>query len=187
LLDLKLIDPMLTISKWFDSELAVDVFMGVLGGRFPYFSFETFSSEVHRLSIQGSMNLTVSWKLHFLDMVKLEFEYEFTPLLLDLGLDFYSTSYLGDNCIWGYYTYETLQFNTRLTKNIRKCSFDVKRQLSKANSLGELPMALLRIDRGFGCDYDEVWGRDVQHLKFLSGSLSDFIPGSLANLRNILN
>lgn len=38
---------------------------------------------------------------------------------------------------------------------------------------------------GFGCEYDEIFGRNIQHIKFLSGSLSDFVP--FAVIRNALN
>jgi hypothetical protein len=155
------------------AEVSVDFFLGMIAGNFPYFSSEVYSSDVMRLNLQPSLNLTTTWKVSILNSFKFEYEFEITPLLFTLGADLYSNSMLGDNCVMAYYNYETLRFDSRIKKNIKQCSFDFKRILVDPSTFG------------FGCEYDEIFGTDKQHLKFLSGSLSEFVP--FAALRNALN
>lgn len=106
-------------SKWFATEFAIDFFSGMLIGDFPYHSIDIYMADVASVKVQGSVNLTLSWKLQIFDMMKFNIEFDLAPIVGTLAMDAYSTSVLGDNCFWLYYNYHLMNFNTKLSKQFK--------------------------------------------------------------------
>ena len=65
------------------------------------------------------MNFTIRYKVDILDFFRFEWEVNLVPVIANIAFDMYTNSLLGDNCIWAYYNYHTLLFDTRFTKNIK--------------------------------------------------------------------
>ena len=136
---------------------------------------------------QVSVNFTLTYKVELLNFAKFEFEFEMTPVLLSLATDLYSTSMLGDNCLWTYYNWHTLYFNTRFTKTFRQCGYNFKKFVDRADSILDIPATILNTPFGdqFYCDYDDLFGVDTQTWNLVSGSLADLIPIDI--VKNLLN
>lgn len=121
--------------KW---EFSVDFFGGVIGGLFSDDQPIIYEAIVKDTKVQASMNFTVNYKVQVLDLIKVDFEFEFVPALITFGVKHYSTSYLGDNCIWAYTNHHTLMYQTRVTKNIARCGMNARDKIAEADSWDDL-------------------------------------------------
>jgi len=57
------------------------------------------------------------------------------PFVFSLGFDGYSSSILGDNCLWTYYNYHTLLYKTRYTKQIKSCEYNLEKFVDQADDV----------------------------------------------------
>ena len=132
----------------------------MIGGLFPEDEPIIYEAIVKDTSIQASMNFTTNFKVQILNLVKLDLEFEFVPALVTFGVKHYSTSYLGDNCIWLYTNHHALLYETRLTKNIARCGMNIKDKILGADSWDDL-QSILKYDAfnfwltGASCHFDE--------------------------------
>ena len=116
--------------KW---EYALDVFMGVMAGDFPYYSPSVYRANVHDLRAQASVNVTSTLKLEILNFYRVEIEFELVPAFISGGLSFYTTSLGQDNCGWTHYSWNVAQYSTKISQNIPNCQMSARDQLLKAN------------------------------------------------------
>ena len=64
------------------------------------------------------------------------------PILLGVGMSFYTTSALADNCFWADLDVEPLYVHTRLTKNIVHCGKNVQTLLDESPDWSGLSYSL---------------------------------------------
>jgi hypothetical protein len=75
-------------------------------------------------------------------------------MMAEFAIDSYTTSYLEDNCIWSYYNYHTLMYETRIGSEIKKCGYNFKDTYEKmeidlfSNTVYDLASS------GLKCEYD---------------------------------
>jgi hypothetical protein len=107
------------------NEFSLDWFGGVIVGDFPFFK-EMYGADVQNSKTQFSLNLTATFKFEILEFFRYEFEFQFVPIIFDVGFDTYATSNFEDNCFWGYYTFHTLLVDTYVHQNTKSCGFNLK-------------------------------------------------------------
>ena len=156
-------DPRSEGSKWLGTEFTLDGFAGLLFGDFPYHSAETYKADVHSIQVSGSLNLTARFRVQLLDFVRLEWEFEFVPLIAKVGIDAYTTSVIGDNCVWGYYNWHTLQMNTRFTKNIKRCHSNIAGAIQRSDGVFDIfsAMSSMPLASQVVCEFDDLVGKNV--------------------------
>jgi hypothetical protein len=158
-------------------EIDVSYFVGAVVGAFPYHNADAYGADVLRMNTQLAANLTFNFRYSMFNIYKIDFEVEMVPLLMNVGGDIYSTSYLGDNCMWTYYNYHTWYMENRMEQNFARCKLDMKDYIDDAPSLGDVPEYLMSNPlKYFKCQYDDKEGRDIKALKFVSGDLISAYP-----------
>jgi len=117
--------------------------------------------------MQTSTNITANFKMELLNLVKFDIEFEFVPLLIGISMEFYTTSAIGDNCVWPNIKIKPLNFYTRVTKNIAHCGKNLFSIIEEAPDWTSLPERFTNGDYGLGlllelltphCQYDEQFG-----------------------------
>ena len=77
--------------------------------------------------------------------------------MVTAGIDFYNTVWMGDNCLWAYYSYRTLTYTTNISHKMAKCGYNAKKIMS-GHSLSELGQLFLEhpFYEDLGCEYDNI-------------------------------
>jgi len=78
------------------------------------------------------VNFTGSVRFEFYNLIQLEFEFDFVPFIYTAAVSAFTTAYIGDNCAWFYYKYNTLIYNLRMRKNIATCGVNFKEVIMEA-------------------------------------------------------
>ena len=81
-------------------ELSADYFGGFIASHYPYYSPEVYRANVHDFKVQGSFNFTGNLKFEIMNMVKIDLEVNFVPLLLGFGISGYQSTALEELCFW---------------------------------------------------------------------------------------
>ena len=111
-----------------------------------------------------------------MNFTQLEWEINLVPLLLNLGVDSYSTSLIGDNCFWFYYEIDTMLVDTTFTKRIKDCAFNVRTLVDQADSYTDIVTKFIEQPNQFECEYNELNGPNRQKWNFMSGRMPvDFL------------
>lgn len=97
-----------TVPGMISVEQSFDYFGGLLMGDFPFWSQYVYRSDVQDTKIQLSTNFTSNFKIELAEMFKYDFEIEFVPFILTLGIDWYSTAFMQETCAMIYYNYDLL-------------------------------------------------------------------------------
>jgi hypothetical protein len=95
----------LTDNKFFRWEFTVDTFAGVIMGLFPDDEPIIYEAIVKDHKVEMALNFTANLKVQVLNYVIADLEIEFTPVMATAGLKSYSTTFVGDNCLWVYSNY----------------------------------------------------------------------------------
>jgi hypothetical protein len=95
----------LTDNRFFRWEFSVDFFAGVIFGLFHEDSPIIYGAIVNDYKAEAAVNITANWKIQIMNFIKTDLEVQFTPIMGTVGMKTYSTSYLGDNCVWVYDNY----------------------------------------------------------------------------------
>lgn len=76
--------------------------------------------------------------------------------MMEFAIDSYTTSYLEDNCIWSYYNYHSLMYETRISSNVKNCGFNFRDTYEKAEkNLSDISIKELA-NNGLSCKYDVI-------------------------------
>ena len=113
-------------SRNFKFEYSLDYFFGVVLGNFPYFSPELYKANVADLMAQGSMNMTTTVKVELFEMARWTFTFDFAPFVTTMGAQAYTTSLIGDNCFWFYYSHNVMVYQTKVQKEFKNCANNLK-------------------------------------------------------------
>ena len=114
------------------------------------------------MKLSVSMNFTIRYKVDILDFIRYEFEFNLVPMIFNVAYAYSSSSLFGDNCIEAYYNYHTLMFDTRMTKNIKKCDWNIKDAVIRSSSFDHLLETIFNTPAAaadmFKCEFDEIDG-----------------------------
>lgn len=121
-------------TKPFYAEVSMDMFAGVLAGNFPYYSTEVYRANVNDIKLQVSLNLTTNIKFQIFNLIKIDLEIDFVPLLVGIGGSGYTSSLLEDNCSWVYWEMNLMALTTKLRKNVATCGGNVRNVVGEMES-----------------------------------------------------
>ena len=138
---------------------SLDVFAGIMAGDFPFHNNLLYRADVHDLKLSASFNLTFGLKMEILKMFKIDFQFDFEPLMITGGLDLYNTIWLGDNCFWVYYDAKTLAYNSRFDRQMANCGYNIKDVISN-HTMSDLTSLFTShpFYEDLACKYDEIEG-----------------------------
>jgi len=128
----------LTDNPYFRWEFSLDVFLGLIFGDFPSFSRDIYMAELGDKKVEAALNFTTNFKVQILNLVKLDFEFEFTPAMASGGVQDYHTAYFGDNCLLLYYDYNVLKYNTRIRKQFAECGMNLRELVDESETWADL-------------------------------------------------
>ena len=116
--------------------------------------------------------MTANIKFQILNLIKVDLEVEFVPILVGIGASESTTSLLEDNCFWFYFEMNTLAIFTRLKKNIATCGGNLRNVIDEMESWDKLlDIGTLLRDDMFACQFDDDFGENTQSINFLSDTL----------------
>ena len=115
-----------------------------------------YGADVMNDKVQISLNFTTTFKFELFNLMKYSIEIQFVPILVELAIDSYTTSFLEDNCIWTYYNYRTFLYETRVSSNFKSCQYSLNT---------------------FGCEYDPISGQSTTKVLPLSGTIGKMLNG----------
>ena len=127
-------------------ELNLDSFLGIAIGDFPFRNDDLYGGDVLDWKTEISTNLTLSIKSEILNFFRFEYEFEFVPFIAEFAFDSYETMSLGDNCMWAYYKWNTLLYETRIRKKIKECGFNLKSEIEQIESLNKISSIFDNLD-----------------------------------------
>ena len=119
-------------------EIGLDSFVGVNFGNFPFKNEDLYGGDVMDFKSELTTNFTFSIKSEILNFLRFEYEFEFVPFILKFGFDTYETMTLGDNCMWFYYGWNSMQYETRIRKKIKECGFNLKTLIDEAEDISSI-------------------------------------------------
>ena len=114
-------------------EAESNMFAGTVLENRPYYS-DVYEANMVSYKLQMSVNLTASVAVQLFDLARFQLESNLAPLTGTLGLEGYTTSKLGDNCVWVYFEYASLEVLTKLSKTFATCGLNLRDVARDVNS-----------------------------------------------------